>query len=423
MEGDENGFLPTRVISYIGIMLCVIMLYFESILPGFNYSKPKLISMAVEELMRFNQPSSTLPNSSSIYYLDKKEHNLIKWYSSNYNQKKIEDNNLGYAFDDYFKKQSDLANDTYLNICQSYLLESPLFTDFSKYTGIFDFKGAMDLLKNSIPVACRIITGDLFNIPESYELSQYFSIILIQGLKANVVDTLVFKKEDFEPKFTTKASNGFLKVFMKANQLISVSFYDRLLKCKSNILYEPKSCFDVSDFTVMDKASMKTKYGINFDSLNTHFDKRKSYYDVITNTAPDKVEVSDIYAEIALKHIFFRGNLIMAFEQDPSLLRKIFKGASLSLEEAKNRCNYVNFFTPRCRMKGISSANFPCSSDDRSSQDPRTMICGVLNIEKGSRQKKLIKDTVLSMIGREMEGNPELEGQVFFWSFYDPLIR
>lgn len=396
---------------------CITFIMIEAYLPGFRYRKGLLLTAFINEFKFANNGSKAI-EPSSIYYLDSNERQVQKWLNSSLLSEDLEGKGYIPTIEKAMAYTRQKGNETYAKICTTYLMQSRFVTDKSVYSKADDVNHMQTMAKNSVPVMCRFLTSNLANLLDSLEMVQYFSVLMLNGIK-NYVDQTDFNVISQTRSLFEEKSNIFMKTALEANLNISQVFWARLLDCKADILYTPSNCIKGSDFSAFDKTTMKSVYGVDYSQLESYFALRRDEFGVISSlsTTPPQTEANII---LAIKHFMHRANVVVAFEPSISKLKKILQGMGLSKLHAKQRCTEVFFFTSSCVRKNLVSVIPPCYADIRDSgKDMSKIQCTLASIYILNNMTSWVSGTVFEKMGRELVDNPRIMAQVYHWSFYD----
>lgn len=396
---------------------CIGFILIEAYLPGFRYSKSLLLSAFMNEFKITNSGAMAI-DGSSIYYLDSNERQVRSWLNNSLTATDLESKGYMKKIEDSIAIVRQQGNTTYSNICTTYMMQSRFVTDKNTFSKADDANYMMQMAKASVPIMCRLLTANLANILDSVEMVQYFSVLMLNGIK-KYVDNTDFNVISQTRSLIEEKSNIFMTSAVEANLNISTEYWARLQSCKSDILYTPSNCIKGTDFGVFDKSVMKSVYGIDYSALETYFAQRKDEFGIVASTSVTP-KLDDTNVILAIKHFMHRANLVVAFEPSVSRLKTILRGMGLSKLHAKQRCTEVFFFTSTCTRKNLVSVIPPCSGDSRDSGNDMTKIqCTLASIYILGNMSSWVGGTVFERLGRELSDNPKITAQVFHWSFYD----
>lgn len=396
---------------------CIGFILIEAYLPGFRYGKSLLLSAFMNEFKLTNNGSTAI-DGSSIYYLDSNERQVRSWLNSSLMAEELESKGYMKQIEQAIATTRQQGNATYAKLCTTYMMQSRFVTDKSTFSKADDINHMMQMAKDSVPIMCRLLTANLANILDSLEMVQYFSVIMLNGIK-KYVDNTDFNVISQTRSLIEERSNIFMTSAVEANLNISTDYWARLQNCKSDILYTPSNCIKGTDFAVFDKSVMKSVYGVDYSTLESYFAQRKDEFSIIASTSVTP-KVNDTNVILAMKHFMHRSNVVVAFEPSVSRMKRILRGMGLSKLHAKQRCTEVFFFTSTCTRKNLVSVIPPCYSDTRDSGNDMSKIqCTLASIYILGNMTSWVSGTVFEKLGRELNDNPKITAQVFHWSFYD----
>ena len=415
-----------HLMSTMVLVICLIFIVLLTNLPKSVYRKEGFLLKISRELRERNIQSLKGNNERDqrTYELSKMELNVLNWFELYITQEKLQEMKFFEKVEDDHFKISSKINMTYTQICVNHLRSSSKVTGLDVYNGTLNKEKTRDLVNSSIPIMCRILTGDLGALFISFELSQYFSVVLLNQLDLFIETVFPSLLKNIRQGLSVAASNNVLGDLIYVNAIIVEGFYYKLKECKSDILYRPGDCLEKTEFRAYSKDYIKRTYGIDFAVLEGFFLDRWTNFRVVANSNSHFPLSSPSVVSVVLEHVMFRGNILIASEKNNLVIKDIFRGISPSKEATKNRCNYVNFYTVRCRRNSFVSITHPCAWDQRvemDKQDSGNFVegCPVPLIQMSNDDKKLIEGTVLENIGREPFGYPVFVGQTYYWSFYD----
>ena len=413
LQQDLSGTSKVMFFLAIGIL---ILIAFESRLPDFNYSKSWIMTNMLKNFTKINVPTFT--NTSDLYYFDASERNFLTWMNTNGGISALDQSKVFPNLESNFSSNNSTGKALYLKICQLYLPTLQPFTNASVYKSASDKTGVLNQVKGAIPQFCRILVGNLNYIFDQIQLTQYFSVVLLNGINNYFINGNNFDVITNFSNITAQNANAYLNFSITANMQISQDYYNKALACKSSLIYNPGACVTASDFANFSQATMNSVYGVDYTALNTYFQGRLATYNSLAASSTFQNNYQNL--EFVVRHLMFRCNLVMAFESNIANMRAMLKGAALSNVNTKNRCNEVFFFTISCVRKNIMTVIPPLASDTRSSGNEMRKIEGnIAYIQVGSDDQGLISNTILANIGQELTQNPTISAQVFYWSFYD----
>jgi len=416
LNKDRTG---TSAYVIIVMIICMVFIALEGFLPDFTYSKSLLIGIMHRTLTQENAGNV---NTDSVYFMDASERKILEWYQLRMNASILD--NMG-----YFTKAEQIFNSTLeinkqfnIDTCQRYLQMQTFSSDPSYYKTADKKQTMLNLIRDSLPIFCRIVTANIGSFFDSPELNKYFSVALLNGIKKEFVDSFNFDLVSNTSSIPQEIANQYLVALITANQKISVQIQDKMFACRSIILYKPEQCFQASDYATFTQATMTTTFQVNYNELNVYFTGQwNAYSQIVGASVPPNA--NDQVTDTVLRHIMLRSNLILSFEKDVDKLRLMLTGVSISHRSLKTRCNNDYFFTDSCKLKNYVAISMPCLGDIRISESElRRIECQLPSMTVPMSYRSLIDRTVLQNIGKEIGGTPTFSAQVYFWNIYDTQI-
>lgn len=411
----QNDHPSITFLTTTFVCVCLMTLAMENFMPKQNIDKVMVLRLVNKKLTDVNNGSFT--NTSSHYYLTGAEKSLLEWYRNKVPEEFVKEKQILENMNTNFISVEDANNKINLSACRLYLEKHKFFTDVQVYKSSKDPTKTLAIVKASLNATCSLLVGNLGSFFDAKELNNYFLANFLTGIQKNFLDEeKVFNDLNFPN--TVVISNAILGKTLKANMLISLDRWNKMLSCKSTLLYNPASCFNSTDFNSFSKQTMLDTYGVNYTALDNHFKAKKDEFDRVTKEASPQVNLTNV--NLAISHLMARGNLIFVFEKDVYAIQVMLQGSFISNEAIKTRCSKTNIWTERCRTKNIKSVSVYCSGDIRASgADTMTHECSPINIDVKVDNQGLLESTVFSSIGKEITGFPSFTYQVYHWNFYD----